>query len=200
MLLYKICFTHQYLQFEPNLNLVWQFWKIHIEIWSLSKKGFWGTPSDYQNITNKIKMSLPPRGTQISLWSKYWRKTLNVSIILYRSTKRDIQLYFRPLFGNLSFTKIHYKIMQYQCISFRKHFNFEYVKRLEHMYYGSKVMHAESRGLRRGTFLLDSTWYHSIAIFEKMHDISEEMLFFHISKEYYPLHGQFFINWITFLM
>ena len=87
-----------------------------------------------------------------SAWEVNIERKLKIwAVIICRSSKRDIQLYFRPLFGNLSFTKIHYKIMQYQCISFRKHFNFEYVKRLEHMYYGSKVMHAESRGLRRGT-------------------------------------------------
>ena len=84
--------------------------------------------------------------------------------------------------------------MQYQCISFRKHFNFEYVKRLEHMYYGSKVMHAESRGLRRGTIFLIQHVTTEKQFLKKVYDISEEMLPFHISKEYCPLYGQFFIN------
>ena len=128
------------------------------------------------------------------------RKLKTWAIILYRSTKRDIQLYFRPLFENLSLNKIHCKIMQYRCLSIRKHLNFEYIKRLEFMHHDSKVMHAESSGLRRGTFLLDSTWYHSIAIFEKMHDISEEMLFFRIINQYYLLHEQFSVSWIAFLI
>ena len=79
MLLYKVCLSHQYLQFEPNFNIVGQFWKFYIEIGSLGKKGSWGTPNAYQNNTKRITRSLPPRGSQISLGSKYWKKTQNVS-------------------------------------------------------------------------------------------------------------------------
>ena len=173
MLLYKVCLSHQYLRFEPNFNLVGQFWKKNIE-----KLGLWVKKAPEAPLM-PIRITPKRSGGFSHLEGPKWaweanieRKLKTWAVILYRSTKRDIQLYFRPLLGNTSFTKLHYKMMQYQCIFFGTTSILNMSNDL------STCITAQKLCMTKAVIYEEGTCYQRKAIFEKIYNISEEMSFF----------------------